>query len=414
LIADICPMTSVVERFLQYVVIDTQSDATSSTLPSTEKQKDLGKLIVKQLQEMGIADAELDPLGYVYATIPATAGAEGEPTICFCAHMDTSPDCSGAGVKPIIHTNYQGQDIVMPDDTTVVLRPSQHPNLLKQIGHDIITASGTTLLGADNKCGVAAIMTAAEQILNNPSHKHGKIRILFTPDEEIGRGADHVDLHKLGADFAYTIDGEELGHIEDETWNADGAVLRFEGVSAHPGFAKGQMVNALKVAATFIDLLPKNDNSPESTEGREGFVHPVSITGGQEVVELQLILRDFTLEGLEQKRFLLDRLAHEAIRQYPESSFKLTISEQYRNMKAVLDLHPEVSQRAHNAMRKLGLEPERRSIRGGTDGARFTAMGLPCPNLFAGEHAFHGKTEWTSRQDMEAAVAVIVEVARAE
>ena len=406
-------MATVVERFLQYVEIDTQSDAASNSVPSTAKQKDLGKLLVGQLLQMGIADAELDDMGYVYATIPATGGAEAEPTICFCAHMDTSPDCSGTGVKPIIHTNYQGQNIALPDDDSVVLSPNQHPGLLKQIGNDIITASGTTLLGADNKCGLAAIMTAAEQILADPNHKHGKIRILFTPDEEIGRGADHVDLQKLGADFAYTIDGEEVGHIEDETWNADGAVLKIEGVSAHPGFAKGQMVNALKVAATFIDLLPKTDCSPETTEGREGFVHPVGISGGQEAVEVQLILRDFTLEGLEQKRFLLDRLAHQAIKQYPESKFKLTISEQYRNMKAVLDMHPEVSQRAHEAMHRVGLVPERRSIRGGTDGARFTAMGLPCPNLFAGEHAFHGKTEWTSRQDMEAAVAVIVEVARA-
>ena len=405
------PSASLLERFCRYVQIDTQSDPNSTTVPTTAKQKDLGRLLVLELQAMGIADAELDDKGYVYATIPASPGAEAEPVIMLCAHMDTSPDASGTGVKPLIHINYQGQDLPLPDDPSVVVSPGTDPALLRQVGHTLITASGKTLLGADNKAGVAEIMTVAERLLRGiPGLRHGKVRILFTPDEEVGRGADHVDLAKVGAAFGYTLDGEERGTLEDETWNADGATVVFEGVSAHPGFAKGRLVNALKAAAAFVAALPA-DQSPEATEGRQGFLHPVAATGTAERAEVKLILRHFTLPGLEAQHTLLQALAAQAARQVG-ATLHYQSAEQYRNMKQVLDRHPHVVERALAAMRRCGLEPERRSIRGGTDGARFTLMGLPCPNLFAGEHAFHSKKEWVSLEDMELAVQVALEVVR--
>ena len=401
---------TVLERLLRYVVIDTQSDPASPTCPSTEKQKDLGRLLVRELKEMGLPDAHLDGHGYVYATIPATTSKK-VPVICFCSHMDTSPDCSGKNVKPQVVKNYQGGDIVLPADKSQVIRVSEHPVLADQIGNDIVTTDGTTLLGADNKAGVAEIMDAAKFLIENPQIKHGAIKILFTPDEEIGRGVDKVDLKKLGADFGYTIDGETAGHLEDETFSADGATIVIEGVSTHPGFAKGRMEHAIKIASRIIDALPKDTCSPETTEEREGFLHPTGISGTLESATIHLIVRDFTDQGLRQKAALLEDTIKAVMKDYPRSTYKLTIKEQYRNMKAVVDEHPEIVENAMEAIRRAGLKPIRSSIRGGTDGSRLSFMGLPCPNIFAGEHAFHSRLEWVSVQDMQAAVRTIVHLA---
>jgi tripeptide aminopeptidase len=401
---------TVTERFLRYVVIDTQSDASSPTCPSTEKQKDLGRLLASELQAMGIADAHLDAHGYVYATIPANT-ARKVPVVCFCSHMDTSPDCTGKNVKPQIVRNYRGGDIALPGDPTQVIRVTEHPELDNQIGNDIITTDGTTLLGADNKAGVAEIMDAAHFLVNNPQVKHGTIRILFTPDEEIGRGVDKVDLKKLGADFAYTMDGETAGYVEDETFSADGATIIIGGVSTHPGFAKGKMEHAIKIAAAIVDRLPKATCSPETTEGKEGFLHPIGISGALEQATIGFIVRDFTDEGLKEKETLLESIVKDVIKDYPRSTYRMEVKEQYRNMKRVIDQHPEVVDYAIEAIRRAGLEPVRGSIRGGTDGSRLSFMGLPCPNIFAGEHAFHSRLEWVSRQDMEKAVQTIVHLA---
>ncbi|WP_028295400.1 peptidase T [Olivibacter sitiensis] len=402
---------SVTERFLRYVKIDTQSDPYSETSPSTEKQKDLGKVLVKELQQLGVEDAGLDEYGYVYATLEANTDRDGVPVICFCAHMDTSPDCSGTGVRPIVHKNYQGEDLVLPNDTSIVIRESEHPDLSKQHGNDIITASGATLLGADNKAGVAAIMDAVALLVAHPEIKHGKIRILFTPDEEIGRGVDHVDLEKLGADFGYTIDGETLGSIEDETFSADGVVVTIEGVSVHPGFAKGRMQSAIKIASEVISALPKDRLSPESTSGRDGFIHPVAVRGSVEQATLEFIIRDFNSEFLKHYETELERLVKEVISRYPRATYRFEVIEQYRNMKEVLNKYPKVMDIGIAAIKEAGLEPIVRSIRGGTDGSRLSFMGLPCPNVFAGEHAFHGKQEWVSVQDMQKAVQTIIHIA---
>jgi tripeptide aminopeptidase len=400
----------VTERFLRYVVIDTQSDPESPTCPSTEKQKDLGRLLAAELKEMGLADAHLDENGYVYATIPANSRKK-VPVICFCSHMDTSPDCTGKNVRPQIVRNYRGGDIVLPADPTQVIRAAEHPALADQIGSDIITTDGTTLLGADNKAGVAEIMDAAQFLIDHPEIEHGTIKILFTPDEEIGRGVDKVDLTKLGADFAYTIDGETAGHIEDETFSADGATITIEGVSAHPGFAKGKMEHAIKIAAAIVDRLPKDSCSPETTEGKQGFLHPIAISGALEKATLSLIVRDFTEAGLKEKEMLLERIVKAVMRGYPRSTYRMVVKEQYRNMKEVIDRHPQTVEYAIEAIRRAGLKPVRGSIRGGTDGSRLSFMGLPCPNIFAGEHAFHSRLEWVSRRDMEKAVQTIVHLA---
>ena len=398
------------ERFLRYVAIDTQSDPTSPTCPSTEKQKDLGRLLARELQAIGLADADLDQHGYVYATIPANT-AKRVPVICFCSHMDTSPDCTGKNVRPQIVRNYRGGDIVLPADPSQIIRAADHPALADQIGNDIITTDGTTLLGADNKAGVAEIMDAARFLVENPQIRHGAIKILFTPDEEIGRGVDNVDLKRLGADFAYTIDGETAGNIEDETFSADGVTLTIEGVSTHPGFAKGRMEHAIKIAAAIVDRLPKATCSPETTEGRQGFLHPIGISGALEKTTLDFIVRDFTDAGLQEKEALLERIVEEVMQDYPRSRCRLEIKPQYRNMKQVIDRHPEIIDNAMEAIRRAGLKPVKTSIRGGTDGSRLSFMGLPCPNIFAGEHAFHSRLEWVSVQDMEKAVQTIVHLA---
>jgi tripeptide aminopeptidase len=401
---------TVTERFLRYVTIDTQSDPNSPASPSTEKQKDLGRVLVTELKAIGITDAHLDDYGYVYGTIPANT-AKKVPVICFCSHMDTSPDVTGKDVKPQVVKNYRGGDITLPGDTTQVIRFAEHPALKNQIGNDIITTDGTTLLGADNKAGVAEIMDAAHFFINNPDVMHGTIKILFTPDEEIGRGVDNVDIKKLGADFGYTMDGESAGSVEDETFSADGATITITGVSAHPGYAKGKMEHAIKIAAAIVERLPKEACSPETTSGKQGFLHPVGIEGALEQATLSFIVRDFTEEGLKEKEVLLEGIVKDVMKDFPRSTYKFEIREQYRNMKQVIDRHPHILEYAIEAIRRAGLRPMRTAIRGGTDGSRLSFMGLPCPNIFAGEHAFHSRLEWVSRQDMEKAVQTIVHLA---
>ncbi|HEY0432787.1 MAG TPA: peptidase T [Chitinophagaceae bacterium] len=398
---------SVEERFLRYAAIDTQSDAQSLSAPSTEKQKDLGRLLVSELHHMGITDAEMDDYGYVYATIPAT-GSEEVPVICFCAHVDTAPDCSGTDVKPIVHRNYHGQDISLPDDPLQVISVKEHPYLQKKIGDDIITASGKTLLGADDKAGVAIIMDLAQYLVKHPGTRHGKIRILFTTDEEIGRGVDHVNLEKLGADFAYTLDGGELGSFTEETFSADGAVITFYGISSHPGFGKGKLVNALKVAGAFLDLLPRAEFSPETTEDRDGFVHPVRIEGMAEKATVEFIIRDFITANLKLHEMRLEQFAKQAVGKFPGSSYGFQVAPQYRNMKEVLVAYPKIAEYAEEAMKRTGVLFKKESARGGTDGSRLSFMGLPCPDIFTGEMAFHGKHEYISVQDMQKSVEVLI------
>ena len=401
---------TVLERFLRYVTIDTQSNPDSTTTPSTDKQKDLGRLLVAELRDVGLADAAMDENGYVYATLPATTEKK-VPVVCFCSHMDTSPDAPGAGVKPQVHRNYRGGDIALPADPSQVIRFAEHPALKDQIGNDIVTADGTTLLGADNKAGLAEIVDAMRFLAAHPEIKHGTLKVMFTPDEEIGRGVDKADLKRLGAQVAYTIDGESAGQVEDETFSADGAVVTVQGVPAHPGFAKGAMENAVKIAARIIDNLPRDTCSPETTSGKDGFIHPLSVEAELDRATLKFILRDFTMAGLKDKAAVLEHAVKAALADLPRSSYTLKVTEQYRNMKEVLDRHPQIVDHALEAVRRAGLTPRRSSIRGGTDGSRLSFMGLPCPNIFAGEHAFHSRLEWVSVQDMQAAVRTIVHLA---
>ena len=400
---------AVKERLLRYVQIDTQSDPLSNSQPSTEKQKDLSRLLVQELLELGIKDAHLDDHGYVYATIPATSSRK-VPVICFCSHVDTAPDCSGTGVVPMVHTSYTGAPIVLPHDPSQVITIEDHPYLKDKIGDDIITASGTTLLGADDKAGVAIIMELAAQLVANPQLLHGEIKILFTPDEEIGRGVDKVDLKKLGADIAYTLDAGELGSLEDENFSADGMTVYFHGIAAHPGSAKGKMINAIKLAGEFVASLPKEKLAPEVTEGREGFVHPVRITGSAELAQVDFIIRDFETQKLGEHEFLLQHLADEIVLKYPGARTTYEVKEQYRNMKEVLQHHPQITALAEEAMFNCGIQPRKFPIRGGTDGSRLSFMGLPCPNLFTGEMSLHSKQEYVSVQDMEKSLAVLLEL----
>ena len=403
------------ERFLRYVQIDTQSDPQSSSQPTTEKQKDLSRILADELKQFGLTDAHMDEWGYVYATIPSNTNKE-VPVICFCAHVDTAPDCSGTGVKPIVHRNYQGQDIVLPDDSSQVLRLSEYPYLQTQMGNDIITASGLTLLGSDDKAGVAEIMDFANFLMKNKGVKHGTIKILFTPDEEVGKGTAKVDLKKLGVDssaslgqaFGYTLDGGDAGSLEDETFSADGVQVIIHGVIAHPGYAKGKMINAMKIAGEILSALPKDRLSPESTEGKRGFIHPVRVEGVAEKCTIDFIIRDFETAGLKKKEDYLRTQIEELLRTYPKASFEFIVTEQYRNMKEVLDLHPQVIEYAKEAIERTGLTVKMESIRGGTDGSRLSFMGLPCPNLFAGEQAIHSKLEFISVQDMNKAVETMI------
>lgn len=401
---------TVKERFLRYVQIDTQSNPQSETCPSTEKQKDLSRLLVQELQAMGIGDAHMDEHGYVYATIPANTSKQ-VPVICFCSHVDTAPDCSGTGVKPLVHKNYNGGNITLPDDPSQVITTADHPYLLKKKGEDIITASGTTLLGADDKAGVAVIMDMAHYFTSHPGVPHGAIKILFTPDEEIGRGVNNVDMNKLGAQFGYTLDAGERGAFEDETFSADGVTITFHGVSAHPGYAKGKLVNAIKVAGAFLDALPKEGLSPETTEGRQGFVHPVRVEGIAEKVVVEFIIRDFMTAKLHEYENKLREIVQQTLEQFPGAKADFEVREQYRNMKEVLDQHPQVSAYAKEAIERAGIPVMAMSARGGTDGSRLSFMGLPCPNIFTGEMAFHGKHEYVSVQDMQKSVETIVHLA---
>lgn len=395
------------ERFMRYVQIDTQSDPQSDTYPSTDKQKNLSSLLAEELKAMGIVDAHMDEYGYVYATIPATTDKK-VPVICFCAHVDTAPDCSGTGVKPLLHKNYKGQDFILPDDKTQVLKISEYPYLKTQLGNDIITASGTTLLGADDKAGVAEIMDLANFLMSHRELKHGAIKILFTPDEEVGKGTAKVDLKKLGADFGYTLDGGDAGSLEDETFSADGVKVIIHGVIAHPGYAKGKMINALKIAGEILAALPKDRLSPESTDGKRGFIHPVRVEGIAEKCTIEFIIRDFETDGLKKKEDYLRTQIEERMRTYPKASFEFIVTEQYRNMKEVLDVNPHVVDYAKEAINRAGLILKMESIRGGTDGSRLSFMGLPCPNLFAGEQGIHSKLEHISVQDMNKAVETMV------
>ena len=402
---------TVAERFMRYVKIDTQSDPESPTQPSTAKQLDLSRLLVEELKQTGVIDAHLDDAGYVYATIGSNTEKK-VPVICFCAHVDTSFDCSGFGVKPIVHENYSGEDIVLPDDPSQVITVKDHPYLEEKIGEDIITASGTTLLGADDKAGVAVIMDMANFFMLHPEVKHGTIKILFTPDEEIGRGVDKVDMEKLGADFGYTLDGAERGSFEDETFSADGVKIIINGVSTHPGDAKDKMMNAIKIAADFVSSFPKDSYSPETTSGREGFFHPVKLGGTVEHATIELIIRDFHTHKLVQyENYLKDKL-FDLLESYPGATADFQVKEQYRNMKEVLDQHPQVSEYAKMAIARAGVEVKVSSARGGTDGSRLSFMGLPCPNIFTGEMAFHGKHEYVSVQDMQKSVETIVHLAQ--
>jgi tripeptide aminopeptidase len=400
---------TVTERFIRYAKIDTQSDPNSTTIPSTMKQKNLGKLLVQELTTMGITDAEMDQHGYVYATIHSNTTKQ-VPVICFCSHMDTSPDCSGENVNPIIHTKYDGKDIVLPNDKNQIIKFAEHPDLAAQVGNDIITTDGTTLLGADNKSGIAEIMDAANYLMHHPEVKHGDIRILFTPDEEIGRGTDHVDMKRLGAQYGYTMDGESLGHLENETFSADGVTIIINGISTHPGFAKDKMEHSIKIAAEIINRIPK-DKTPETTEKKQPFIHPVAINGGLEQVEVKFIIRAFDTPTLKSLEAELEEITKSVLSNYQKSSYEFKVTEQYRNMKDVLDTCYFVVENALEAIKRTGVKPVLSSIRGGTDGSRLSFMGLPCPNIYAGEHAFHSKLEWVSVQDMEKATQTIVHLA---
>jgi tripeptide aminopeptidase len=401
---------SVEQRFLKYVQIDTTADPNSSSFPSSIKQKDLGNLLVQELLELGINDAEMDDWGYVFGTIPSTSRNTNLPTLCFCSHMDTAPDCSGTSVKPIVHRNYDGSPITLPDDPSQVITSERHPYLRTKIGDDIITASGLTLLGADDKAGVAIIMDLAEYLMKNRDIEHGEIRILFTPDEEVGRGVEHLDMSKLQADYGYTLDGGQLGDLEDESFSADAVKIVIEGVSAHPGYAKNKMESAIKIASELIASLPKTEWSPETTSHREGFVHPTSIEGSLESATVQFIIRDHKTENLLIFENRLENILKKVIANYPKSTYTFEVTEQYRNMKEVLDEVPFVVDFAKKAMINAGIEPKVSLIRGGTDGSRLSFMGLPCPNIFTGEMAIHSKHEFVSVQDMQKASDTLVEL----
>ena len=401
-------MDTVLDRFLKYVAYDTQSDEASATYPSTDKQLVLLRDLAAELREIGLLDAAVDEFGYVMATIPATTAKAGVPVIGFIAHVDTSPEMPGAGVTPIVHRTYDGRDLVLPDDPSAVLRLADNPPLAEQIGHDIVTASGTTLLGADNKAGVAEIVTAAAYLVAHPEIPHGPIRIAFTPDEEVGRGTEHFDIARFGAHYAYTMDGGRRGEIQIESFSANAMTVTFHGFNTHPGYARGRMVNAIKVAAAFIDPLPHDALSPETTAGHDGFVHPYVMQAGVERTSVRLLIRDFSTAALKDKQAMLERLAHDAVAAWPGSRVEFAVEESYRNMKEILDRHPAIAEHAREAIRRAGLEPRTHPIRGGTDGCRLSFMGLPTPNLFAGEHNFHSRLEWVSVQDMEKADEVIV------
>jgi len=402
---------TVAERFQRYVTYDTQSAEESETYPSTEKQKEFGRLLVKELRELGLSDATIDQYGYVTATLTGNIN-RAVPTIGLIAHMDTSPDVSGRNVKPYVRKNYSGQDIVLPGDSTQIIRLSETPELKRQFGNDIITSDGTTLLGADDKSGVAEIVDAIGYLTKHPEVEHGTIKVAFTPDEEVGKGVEYFDIRKFGAQFAYTMDGGAPNKIENETFCADSVRVTFSGVSFHPGYAKGKLVNSIKLASEFLERLPKDADSPETTEKTQGYVHPHRIEGGVEETVVKFITRDFQLEALKKREESIRALAEETVRNHPGANFRFEVQESYRNMKYVLDKYPEVVEKAMNAVQMAGLHPELHSIRGGTDGARLCYIGLPTPNLGSGTQNPHSRLEWISIQDMEKAVQLILNLVK--
>jgi tripeptide aminopeptidase len=400
-----------VERFLKYVKYDTQSDEESTTFPSDPKQLELSKDLVEELKEIGLTNAAMDEYGYVMATLPSNTDKEVTP-IAFIAHVDTSPAVSGKDVNPTIHKNYQGGDLVLPNDPNYKISPSANPEMNDMIGYDIITTDGTTLLGADDKAGIAEIMDALNYLATHPEIKHGDVKVCFTPDEEVGRGTEKFDVAKLGAKYAYTIDGSTRGEVETETFSADAVVIKFKGINVHPGYAKNKMVNSLKVASHFMELLPKDTLSPETTEGREGYVHCTSINGNEEATICKFIIRDFLTSKLKEFEATLEELVKKAVVAYPGATYEFEVIEQYRNMKEMLDQHPQVEEYALEALKRLNIPPLQAAIRGGTDGSRLSYMGLPTPNLFAGGHNFHAITEYIAIQDMYEAVKMIATIAQ--
>ena len=400
--------TSALRRFLKYVTYDTRSDEQSTTFPSTPGQLVLLKELVAELKALGLEDAAMDQYGYVMATVPPTAGCEHAPVIGFIAHVDTSPEMPGDDVRPIVHRQYGGGDLVLPDDPSAVLRASDNPALAAQIGNTIVTASGLTLLGSDDKAGVAEIVAAVEYLQTHPEIGHGPIRIAFTPDEEIGRGANHFDVERFGATCAYTLDGGSRGELEFESFSADAITVKFKGFNTHPGYARGRMVNAIRVASDFVARLPRDRMSPETTDGYEGYLHPYQVQASVDCTTVKVLVRDFVTAGLKDKEGFVQQLAHDVVHGHPGSSVEFVIDESYRNMREVLERHPQVVENARQAIRLSGMEPIEKPIRGGTDGSRLSFMGLPTPNLFAGEHNFHSRLEWVSAEDMDAAVEVIV------
>ncbi|MBE2280968.1 MAG: peptidase T [Ignavibacteriaceae bacterium] len=402
---------TVTDRFLEYVKIDTQSDDEAAGFPTTLKQLDLSRKLVAELLELGLKDALMDDNGYVMATLPSNT-TKDVPVIGFVAHVDTSPAVSGKDVKTIIHKNYQVTDIKLPGNPDAVIDVANNPDLKDMKGFDIITTDGTTLLGADDKAGIAEIMDAVNYLLAHPEIKHGTIKICFTPDEEVGRGTEKFDVAKFGAKYAYTIDGSTRGEVETETFCADAVIIDFIGKNVHPGYAKGKMINSIKMASSFIESLPKSSLTPETTEGREGYVHPITINGTEEKTTVKMIIRDFVTEKLKEYENMLEKLVKESVEKFPGARYEFKVIEQYRNMKYVLNDHPKVEEYAIEALNRLGIKPIQSAIRGGTDGAKLSFMGLPTPNLFAGGHNFHAITEWVAVQDLEAAVKLIVTLAQ--
>lgn len=400
---------TVVDRFLKYVKYDTQSDEESTTFPSDPKQLELSKDLVNELLELGLKDAHMDENGYVIATLPSNSEKD-VTTIGFIAHVDTSPAVSGKDVNPQIVKNYQGGDIELPNGKKI--EAAFNPELKDLVGYDIITTDGTTLLGADDKAGIAEIMDALNYLVTHPEVKHGTVKICFTPDEEVGRGTEKFDVAKFGAKYAYTIDGSTRGEVETETFSADAVVIKIHGINVHPGYAKGKMVNSQKVAARFIESLPKDNLSPETTAGREGYVHPVSMNGNEELTTLKFIIRDFVDTKLKEFETMLEDLVKKAVEEFPGAKYEFEVIEQYRNMKNVLNEHPQVEEYALESLKRLNITPIQSAIRGGTDGSRLSYMGLPTPNLFAGGHNFHAITEYVAIQDMQASVQNIVTIAQ--
>jgi len=403
---------SALQRFLRYVTYDTQSDPASDAAPSTARQLVLQELLVQELHALGLRDAACDAFGIVTATIAANSPKPNVPVIGLVAHVDTSPEMSGAGVKPLVHRGYRGNDIVLPDDPSAVLRVAENPDLQGKVGEDIVTASGTTLLGADDKSGVAVAMAVAEHLMAHPEIAHGKVRLAFTPDEEIGHGVRHFDVQRFGAHCSYTLDSDALGRLNLETFSADAMTVTFMGHNTHPGQAFGTMINSIKVAADFIHRLPKDGLSPETTQDRDGFVHPNDVSASVEQTSVGFIVRDFDTAGLAEKEALIEQLARETVAAWPGSSVQFAVREQYRNMRGVLDKFPQVAENAREAIRRVGLKPEELPIRGGTDGSGLSAMGLPTPNLFTGQHNVHSRLEWISAQDMEKSAQVVIELIR--